>query len=364
MDFVSRNKWRSLFELGKRHLLTVSFFLGFIIDSFTLNRIDQTFDIAVLLFYIILTMVSMILLYGSVSEKYFERLNPFFKKWSPYLIQYSFGGLLSGMLIFYGRSGAFYESWPFMLMIIAAVYGNETIKDRATRLVYNLGMFFVGMFALVVLMVPVFLGKMGPLVFMGSGLIALTIMYWFVRVLTYMVPNFMALQRKSAVFTIGIIFAVFNFLYFANIIPPIPLSLKEVGIYHGVVRFDNDTYQVTYEKPKWWEFSQDSDKTFHSAPGDNIFCFASVFAPTRLATNIYHRWEFYNEKTKNWIDHGRYAYAISGGRGDGFRGYTMISNYEEGAWRCTVETERGQSLGRVDFEVVPGEKRELVTQIK
>jgi len=355
---------KKLYRHIKHHLLTLSFFFGFALDNLTLNRVDQKLDNAFLLFYVMLTMITMVTLYGSIAERYSERLNPILKKWSPFLMQYAFGGLLSGMLIFYGHSGAFYESWPFMLMIIAAVYGNETIKDRSQRFVYNITMFFVGLFSYVVLIIPVILGEMGALVFVGSGFVALIIMYWFFKVLTITVPNFITLQRRKAVFTIGLIYVTFNFLYFTNIIPPIPLSLKEIGIYHSVIHFDNDTYQLTYEKPLWWQFYRRSDEVFHASTGDTIFCFASVFAPTKLSTNIYHRWEYYDKANGTWIDHGRYSYPIFGGRGGGFRGYTMISNYQEGEWRCTVETERGQSLGRTVFTVSYGAKGEIVTQVE
>ncbi len=346
---------------ARRHWLTVAFILGFVLDNLTLNRVDQKFDNFVLTSYVFLAMLGILALYAGIADRYSDKVSHFLRMKSPFLIQYAFGGLLSGMLIFYGRSGALYNSWPFILMILAVIYGNETVKDRAQRLVYNLTIFFVGMFSYVVLVIPVILGKMGALIFIGSGFVALLIMYWFFLLLSKVIPNFITLHKQKIVFTIGLVYATFNFLYFTNIIPPIPLSLKDIGIYHSVVHFENDTYQLSYEKPLWWEIFRDSDTTFHFTGGDNIYCYTSVFAPTRLATSIYHRWEYFDKASGTWKDHGRYSYTISGGRGEGYRGYTMISNYNEGKWRCTVETERGQSLGREAFSVVRGEKGELVT---
>lgn len=205
---------------------------------------------------------------------------------------------------------------------------------------------------------------MGALVFVGSGILALLIMYFFMRVLRLVVPRFIELHKRIIIFTVGTIFVTFNFLYFTNVIPPIPLSLKDVGIYHGVVRFDNGDYRLTYEKQKWWEFWQKSDDIFHAEEGDNIFCFASVFAPTRLETDIYHHWEYYSEERGEWIEHARLSYAISGGRGSGFRGYTLIRSFEEGTWRCRVETARGQVLGTEKFTVEKGPHGELITRIE
>ncbi len=346
----------------RHHFLTTMFLLGFVVDNLTLNQVDQAFDNVILALYVVLAMVGITTLYASTAERMYGRINQFFKKWSPALIQYSFGGLLSGMLIFYGRSSALFESWPYILLILIAIVGNETIKNRDQRLVYNLAIFFIGLFSYVVLMIPVWTGKMGTIPFLISGLIAVAIMYWFFKMLTWIVPNFISLQRKLVVFTVGLIYVTFNVFYFTNIIPPIPLSLKSLGIYHSVTRNADDTYALQYEKPAWWLPLRKSDGTFHYQEGNSIYCYASVFAPARLATDIYHRWEYYDEKQAKWVEHARLPYSIQGGRGDGFRGYTQIESVHEGKWRCTVETARGQALGREVFTVVDGQRRELITR--
>lgn len=352
----------SRFPLIERHFLTLMFVLGFVMDNLTLNRVDQVFDNFVLALYVFLAMTGILTLYAGVAERMGDRMSRFARTWSPALIQYSFGGLLSGMLIFYGRSSALFESWPYILLILLAIIGNETIKKRDQRLVYNLAIFFVGLFSYVVLMIPVWTGKMGALVFVFSGWIAVGIMYWFFKLLTWVVPNFIQLQKRTVVFVVGLIYVTFNVFYFLNIIPPIPLSLKTLGIYHSVVRYENGTYVLTYEKPAWYLPLRRSDSTFHYTEGDNIFCYASVFAPAKLSTDILHVWEYYDKETGEWIEHAQLPYSIRGGRGDGYRGYTVIESVREGKWRCTVETARGQALGRESFTVVAGPKRELVTR--
>ncbi|NCN52787.1 DUF2914 domain-containing protein [Candidatus Parcubacteria bacterium] len=353
---------KKTFEKHREHWLTVAFFFGFLLDNLTLNRVDQIFDISILAFYVVLAMGSMLLLYAATADRLSEGFSRWAKKYTPLFAQYAFGGLFSGMLIFYGRSGSWYESWPYLLIILGVIFGNETIKDRTGRLIFTLAMLFVGLFSYVVLIVPVFIGKMGAMVFVGSGILALVIMLIFMRILRMIIPNFFSLHQRAIIFTIGIIFALFNFLYFTNIIPPIPLSLKDVGIYHSVIRFGDGTYQLTYEDTKWWEFFRNSDTTFHYTPGSNVYCFASVFAPTRLSTDIYHSWDKYNDATGEWVEYSRLSYPISGGRGAGFRGYTFIKNSQPGTWRCQVETARGQVLGAEKFVIEPGVPGELVTR--
>ncbi|MBX2866575.1 DUF2914 domain-containing protein [Candidatus Kaiserbacteria bacterium] len=356
--------FQKLIRKHKKHWLTIAFVLGFVVDNITLNRVDQLFDNFVLTSYVLLAMGSLLLLYAGAAEKLPERMALKARDYAPLVAQYAFGGLFSGMLIFYGRAGSWYESWPFLLVILAVIFGNEMIRERSQRLIFNLSVLFIGMFSYIVLLIPVILGKMGALIFIGSGFLALIIMYWYVKTLRRIVPKFIALHQRAIVFSIGFIFALFNILYFTNVIPPIPLSLKEIGIYHSVVKFETGEYRLTYQEPPWWAFLRDSDTEFHIDDGGNIFCFAAVFAPTRLSTEIYHQWQYYNPKTEEWEDYSRLSYSIAGGRDGGFRGYTLISNYQEGKWRCVVETGRGQVLGSTVFDVVPGVSSNLVTRVE
>lgn len=337
----------------QRYWLTVAFLGGFLLDNITLNNVEQTFDNIILATYVILSMVALTVLYAGSAGKLPFGLNGFARSYAPLFVQFAFGGLLSGMLIFYGRSGAWVQSWPFLLIILAVILGNETIRDRAGRLVFNFAILFVGLFSYVVLMVPVFTGVMGPWVFVGSGLIALLILYIFLQVLFHVIPNFLSLHMRSIVFTIGVLYCSLNVLYFTNIIPPIPLSLKDAGIYHSVIRFNNGDYELKYEDGAWWQPFKDSDRTYHPTVGGAVFCFAQVFAPTKLQTQIVHVWEYHDEVSGSWREHARISYSIAGGRDGGYRGYTQISNTRAGKWRCSVETERGQVLGREVFWVDP-----------
>lgn len=347
----------------KRHWLTIAFVAGFVTDLILLNQVDNIFDNLVLLFYVALAMASVFLLYASVAGRLPEKANTFFRTYTPLTTQYAFGGLMSGMLIFYGRSASLGDSWPFLLIIAVLIYLNETVSDKSGRLVLTLSMFFVGLFSYLVLIIPTFLGYMGAWVFVGSGLLSLLVMYGFLHALKLVIPNFLAMQMRVIVFTIGTIFVSLNFLYFLNIIPPIPLSIKDIGIYHSVVRFENGEYQLKYEDGSWWQFWKRSDTTFHPSSGGNVYCFTRVFTPTRLNTEVYHRWE-YKDPEEGWVTHARVHYPIFGGRDDGYRGYTQIGNFRDGTWRCTVETARGQVLGREKFEIDSTSPAEdLVTRV-
>ena len=333
-----------------RHWLSVAFLFGFIGDLLLLNRIDDVLDNAILAANFTFATVGLLLFYVAVSERLPDRwqLNQRVSRFAPALMQYGFGGLLSGMLIFYGRSGDWVASAPFLLIILAAILGNEFVKKRSSRLLYHLALYFLGTFSYFVLLVPVLLGRMGDIVFLVSGLLALGMVALIVQLLLRIVPNFMMLNMRAIVFMLGSMYVALNTLYFTNLIPPIPLSLTELAVVHSVERTQYGNYRIVDEAPSWRERVPFVRPTLH--PQRSLACFARVYAPTRLTTNITHRWE-YKDAAGEWVEHFRFSYPISWENRNGYRGYTTITSYFSGTWRCSVETPRGQVLGRRTFTV-------------
>jgi hypothetical protein len=321
----------------------VAFLLGFITDLILLNRVDDLLDNIILLTYVLLATVSLLLLYTGVAEKgpaFFVR---FVNRYMPMIMQYAFGGLLSGMLIFYGRSGDLLASAPFFILIIVVIIGNEFLSKRSNRLIYNLSLYFVGLFSYIVLIIPVLTGRMGDGIFILSGIVAVLWISFVVKILFNIVPNFMSVNIGRVILTIGFIYIGFNSLYFTSLIPPIPLSLTELEIVDSVERVDTG-YRITTQAQPWYRKLPFTNSVIHPT-GNSIGCFARVYAPTKLSTEIFHRWEFKNE-VGDWEEHFRFGYDISGVNKGGYGGYTLARDFFDGLWRCSVETERGQVLGR------------------
>mgnify|MGYP003430825537 FL=1 len=151
----------------RHHWLTLAFVGGFITDFLLLNRVDDAIDNAVLTAYVVLATVSLLLFYAGIAQRFGYVWSPRVQKGASIVMQYAYGGLFSGMLIFYGKSGAILSSWPFLFLIIIAILGNELIKNRGQQLVFNLFAYFVGLFSFMVLQVPVLSGHMGGWIFFG-----------------------------------------------------------------------------------------------------------------------------------------------------------------------------------------------------
>lgn len=348
----------------KKHWLTIAFLLGFITDFILLNRVDDTFDNIVLLTYVSLATFSIIGFYLGVAEKVPERLARFLNTAAPILMQYSFGGLLAGMLIFYGRSGDLLVSAPFLILILAVIVANELVKKRSDRLIYNLAVYYTGVFSYLVLVLPVLIGEMGSIIFLGSGLLSLLVIVLLIKVLSYIIPQYLILEKRMIIFCIGSIYVLINSFYFLNIIPPIPLSLNELSIYQQVEKTASGGYRIVKENMPWWRDIMPTKDVFSPISGEGAYCFARVYAPTRLTTEIVHRWEYKDENDK-WQTHFVQSYRVTGENKNGYRGFTVVSNIRNGTWRCGVETTRGQVLGRKTFTVDMSRQPErLVTVVE
>lgn len=338
----------------RRHFLTLAFIGGFITDLILLNQVDNLVDNLILLFYVCLSTIALLLFYASLTGKLGGQYAPRVQSAAAVAMQYAFGGLFSGMLIFYGRSSDPLASWPFLLLIVAVIAGNELLKDRGKRLVFNLTAYFVGIFSYIALVIPVFTGWIGPWVFLGSGLLALVLVFGIVQLLQLIIPHYFELQKRFIVFSVSGAFALFQGMYWSNIIPPIPLSLVELSVVHQVVPSGTNpiVYTIYYEDTPWWDLKAWWRPTLRIGNTGTAACFASVYAPARMTTSIFHYWEKYNETLGRWEKRFEIPYPIFGIAGEsGYRGFSATENASIGLWRCSIKTGRGQVLGHRAFYI-------------
>jgi hypothetical protein len=302
----------------------------------------------VLLFYISLAALGIAILNiyegGRLRNRFFDFIHPFL----PIAIQFAFGGLFSAFVIFYFRSAALGVSWPFVLALVVLLIGNELFKRYYSRLVFNLSILFFAIFSFSIFYLPIIVGRMGRGVFISSGIISLAVIGAFIYLLYRLIPRkILEVQRMLIAGIVGV-FVVVNIFYFLNIIPPIPLSLKHIGVYHNVTRHENEYHVSAEVDDRWFQLRE----RVHVAPGQSVYIFSSVFAPTRLGTNIVHHWQFHNNETGKWETAGRFTFPIAGGRDGGYRGYSFKTNVQPGLWRVDVETADGRVVGRAKFRVV------------
>jgi len=140
-------KYKEFFVRNERYISGGALLLGFIVDNFTLTRIDLQFDNIVLFTYLTIAFLAIVFINfyeeGVLRGAIFERLRFLL----PLAMQFAFGGLFSGFVIFYSRSASFVASWPFVLVLIALLVGNEFFKTRYTKFTFRMSVFFTALFS-------------------------------------------------------------------------------------------------------------------------------------------------------------------------------------------------------------------------
>ena len=325
---------------------TMALFAGLVFDIFTLNRPDALFENAVILFYLSVSVAAMLALQAQLDGDSDVRRLLFLGA-----LQFSFGNLASALMVLYARSGTLAGTAIFVGMLAALFLGNEFLKTRYARTHLRVIIFFILLLTYATLIVPVLLNSISVWVFFVSLATALVLTFALVRVLRMVSKQPLAQSARHMSRSIVLAALVFVGLYFAQLIPPVPLALKHIGIYHFVVR-DAGSYVVQFEDAPWYAFWRDTNSTYTHTPGNLGYCLTAVFAPAGLTTRIQHRWERYNPDADAWETAALIPFELLGGRDEGFRGYTQTTQLREGRWRCGVETSRGVLIGREEFTVV------------
>ncbi len=350
-------------ERNEKILSWVAFLTGFTWDNLTLGRIDRLFDLLILSGLLMVATIGMLAVAYAESELRKPEVISKISAWLPLIMQFSLGGLFSGLFVFYSRSGSLASGWPFVLCITLLLIGNEFFRRRYQGIVFQTAIYFVAALSLSALITPVLLKKMSPEIFLLSTAAAWVWMMIVLKGVRRVAPR---RYKEGKWYIRGVIIAelaIFIGLYFTNIIPPIPLAVKEVSIFHSVARTSDGNYEVIYRLPeaglplldKVLSRFTHSDRVVYPST-DPVYCFSSVFAPNALSTTVVHSWEYFNEAQGEWEVVSKIPFTLSGGRDGGFRGYTYRNNLNSGKWRCDVETTRGQLIGRKTFTKLSEER--------
>ena len=342
-------KFFSWIKKHERHLSAGAMVAGFIFDNFFFERIDLASTHIIFLANLFLASLAILLGHALEVPGRTSRLLARIRSLAPIAGQFAVGGLLSGFLIFYARSASLGQSWLFLLLLALAFIGNEALKKYHERLTFSSILLFFTFFSYAVFALPVFLGTMGSWVFVSSGVLAAVAFALFLGLLALVNRTSFSRSSRHILFGAATLLVALNVLYFTKALPPVPLALKEAGIYHTVVKTPSG-YRLTAEKNSGG-FRIFSTETVHVASREALYAYSAVFAPIDFGATIIHEWQS-QDAAGEWVTRARITFPVSGGRDGGYRGYSMKSNLTPGAWRVNIETERGEIIGRIRFDVV------------
>ena len=342
---------RKLTYLKHKHeaRLDVLFFIcGFAFDAVMVSDVDEPlaiFQQAVYLF-IIAMLIHFELLFRLHKWRPGDRLAKFWT-YRNLLLHFLLGTLLNIYSLFYIKSASFINSLIFLFLMAAMILGNELPVVKKSKVSFKVGLFAICLFSYVSILFPLVLGFIGWTPFLLSSVTTLVLFFLQFKLLQKKIGDGALLFRATLVPSISVL-VVFVFFYLMGWIPPVPLSVKEQGIYHLVEKKEG-SWLLSSEHDDW-KFWQRGDQEFKSEPGDKIYFYAQIYSPARFADEVYVQFSHLDAKG-NWHAADHIPLKIYGGRKEGFRGFAVKSNYEPGEWRVQVVTATHQEISRLYFDV-------------
>lgn len=345
--------FHAFYKKYERWVPIIFFLLGFLFDVAMLRRIDE---VKVIIQQAVYLIVASVLIGVDLVEESKEVLPPRFLgkiwKYREALLHFLLGTLLNSYAIFYFKSASAFTSFAFIAILVLLLTLNEFKRfgKSQTRVhVAFLGLCLVSYF---VALAPILMGFIGTLPFLVAVSASLLVSYLYFNLMRMKLGGESQLLRTHVLYPFALIQGVFVILYFLHAIPPVPLSVKYMGIYHHVEKV-NGEYQLSYNRPslKFW---QHGDQTFLARPGDVIYCYAQIFSPTRFEDRLQVRW-LYKEEKRGWVSADAIPLPVTGGREEGYRAVTKKENFQAGLWRIQIETMDNLEIGRINFEVVKDE---------
>jgi hypothetical protein len=353
---------RRILQLRRQHPRTEAalfFAAGFLFDSLAVGRIDEAFTLLQMAAYLAI-LATLMLMEERHRAGRFSPPRFLARAWrfAEGAIHFLFGTLLNVFTLFYLKSTSGLLSVLFLIFLGALLLVNELPRFRKRGPMVRFALLSMCLTTYLALLLPVLLGFLSPWLFSAAVVLACGALIGLLRALPRGTSDAPGMGHRMAVPALGMQ-AFLVAAYFAGIIPPVPLSVQYIGIYHEVeiVSGSEDpgaaapspgrTYLLKHQRP-WWLPWRHGDQDFKARAGDVVHCFARIFAPNGFRDAVFVHWRV-RGLHGGWEDQGRARLEISGGRDAGFRADATKKNYRPGRWRVEIETEDGRDFGVIQF---------------
>lgn len=356
------------FARNEREVAVAFFAGGFVFDIFTVGRIDSWLTIgqqALYLGVVMAVLLHMFLAQGAPPPELAGQPRPlhWYYEYRAAAIHFALGALMNLYAIFFFKSSSLLVSFGFLAFLVALLVANESRRFKSLGLHVKFALHGLCWLAFAAIVVPIAVGSIGLVVFllsMFAGSLPLAAAAWWIRRRR---PALFAAARRQILLPFALVLLGFLVFYMARLIPPVPLSIPYIGVYHSVQRTEAG-YALSHERA-WWRFWHNGDQDFRAQPGDRVFVYFRIFSPARFADRVRMRW-YWEPGGRGWLLQDSIPIDIVGGREEGFRGYGFKANYQPGRWKVQVETDDGREIGRVYFtlESVPAQARTMQNDIE
>lgn len=338
---------KNFFYKNEKWLTPTALFGGFILDNFTLRQSDLIVENILIALYFVIVFVG-VFFWHKIEIKKNKTVALLDTQSLIFIVsQFAFGGLFSSLTVFYIKSASIFASWPFLLILFGGMIATEYLKKHFSHFVVQIATLYILMFTYLILLVPLVIRSINAWVFILSGILSLIGIFLYLFIFNIFVPIFTKNKEKYFLIVVGAIYLCINIFYFTNTIPPIPLALRDSGVYKSVVKqgstylFSNFEHSFSFRKIK---------REYVVEKGAPVYFYSSIYAPVKFKQKIVHQWQKKNTKGE-WSTVSNITFPIYGGNSSGYRGYSISNNVSSGEWRIFVKTDKGQVLGSESFVV-------------
>ncbi|MFC1523924.1 hypothetical protein ACFL6N_03955 [Thermodesulfobacteriota bacterium] len=269
----------------KPYLPALFFVSGFLFDILTIGRIDNIFNIISHGSYLGLILI---ILRNQILEKtptpQAGRIVMLIYTYQNEALHFLLGALLNAFIIFYFKSGSFANSSLLLIILSVLLVVNELPLFKNQGPALKVALIIISLTSYFIYLIPVLIGTTGIRIFLLSlfcTALMIFLMWW------YLSRQNVAKRTINLQLLVPACCVIFFFvlLYTLRIIPPVPLSLKHLGIYHEVEK-TNGQYVLSRQTPSW-KFWSRGDQDFQAQEGDRIFLFAKIFSPGGFRGRVY-----------------------------------------------------------------------------
>lgn len=334
-----------------RYFPAFAFFAGFIWDALTIGQGVSATDLVMLSGYLFATvpiiwwLVKRAKLQAAQQHMDTHNVqiseNENWKTRLPYLLlQFLFGSLFSALFILYFKSASHLMALIWCVGLAALLVGNEFLENAYKRFTLTWTLFGFCAILLLNFVLPYAIGSVHAIWFYISVIVAVVFTCVLKQKISYQLGN---------LWPTYLVAAVLSSAYVLDVIPPVPLVKRDIQVGTQLEKVAGQ-YVLQQDKAPLWVFWRNTVNTVHINPGESVYCLSAIYAPRGLETRLYHRWQLYDAK-KGWQTMSHIGFNVAGGRGNGFRGYTVKRNLAFGEWRVVVETENARTITVYPFEI-------------
>ena len=328
-------KFKNFYQHHQVLVGVIVFLSGFLIDVFTLGEIDDPFSLIQQLVYLLL--IGIILYFELTSsvptlvKKYWE--------YRELVVQFLFGSLLSIYTLYFFHSASQITGLLFITLLALLLVANEFPQFQKLEFGVKFILLSLCTISYSLIIFPILFGHISILGFFTSILFSIAI---FLGIFYLKKDSVNDLKKKFLYPVVGT-HLFFIFAYFLNIIPPVPIAVKHIGVYHRIEKL-NDSYRLSFIRPKYL-FWQDTNDDFQARPEDTLNIFVQIFSPRAFSDQVH--LEFYRDGKKQ----DSIPLSIKGGRSEGYRGFVSKKNYGPGEWKVIVVSSDNRPFGNFSFTV-------------